>query len=983
MNDSVSQPMESLTEDNELALRYATEGDNGDEDDSGSAPKKATKQSRKRTKTGCLTCRKRRIKCGEEKPTCQNCRKSKRQCEGYHQRVIFKDPLSAYHGPQLTGSSRVVFPSGARNAPSRGVRESYRSEYPLPQIPQPLLNIAPNIPSPPDPTKTDVTTQFPPPTSIDPSVTKTREQTSHISQSSSFQRATASSQQEFSPAVENSHGDWNIYNHTSQGNPLHATEFSSSHESSNPSQNWRLYPASDLDTIHKPSIIPQSIDTGCIPNLPQHNKNPDTLNLPNVEGGRGPVFIDSSKPIAEENDPDDVSEEDIHMGEDADEDDHLKNNDLGIVVAVQAQQDIQDIAIRSYTSFIDRPNMLAMYRPSTRLSPLQDSMTARIFCHFINVTAPSISMFERHPANPSLIFQGRPVAKSQQNIWTYTLPTLALQDQALLHAMLALASLHIAKLQNGPVTSCLKHCAIAIRRIAKYVAIPSKIGHPATLAATLLIGFYECWCGDHQKWSNHLLGARQLLRHTDYSGITTYIKSRSVQRHQSLSSSYQHRRDDFDPEFLDEDHDQYREDDDVDENIIGLLMGKTLRYDEYGQVIDKNYETQRDLFWWYCKQDVYQSLLSGGRLFMEYHLWSHCPPRAPIGRLNATYGTFDHVILLLGRVSDFVSKDLRRKRKVMKINGGQWRPPAAMQMSAESNSTSIPSKPPPSNSAAQPPQFPGLIPPTAEAKLPMGFVSSDDDLPKSYVEEEGDLSIQTREAEEEWSEILSAFGILQDHFGDDLQALGPEFCMPIQTPFGTALQYRTYSIAGIWMNYYMGLIALHRAHPSMPPAAMMAAGIVARQTAFFSNEIGRIAAGIAPDSITAVQVNPGVGAALIESSLCLFVAGVQYQDAAQRAWVIDKFHSIARLTGWQTAIATADGCETYWTKAAELGKGPPYTKRYDPRETRNKILNPRRKLDRDDTESSQPRPKIKTDERIHYALGILGIQEDLERLDLD
>lgn len=48
---------------------------------------------RRRSKTGCLTCRKRRIKCGEERPTCANCIKSKRQCEGYNQRVTFKTPL--------------------------------------------------------------------------------------------------------------------------------------------------------------------------------------------------------------------------------------------------------------------------------------------------------------------------------------------------------------------------------------------------------------------------------------------------------------------------------------------------------------------------------------------------------------------------------------------------------------------------------------------------------------------------------------------------------------------------------------------------------------------------------------------------------------------------------------------------------------------------------------------------------------------------
>lgn len=43
-----------------------------------------------------IACRKRRIKCGEERPTCSNCVKSKRNCEGYTPRVIFKDPLNAF-----------------------------------------------------------------------------------------------------------------------------------------------------------------------------------------------------------------------------------------------------------------------------------------------------------------------------------------------------------------------------------------------------------------------------------------------------------------------------------------------------------------------------------------------------------------------------------------------------------------------------------------------------------------------------------------------------------------------------------------------------------------------------------------------------------------------------------------------------------------------------------------------------------------------
>jgi hypothetical protein len=231
----------------------------------------------------------------------------------------------------------------------------------------------------------------------------------------------------------------------------------------------------------------------------------------------------------------------------------------------------------------------------------------------------------------------------------------------------------------------------------------------------------------------------------------------------------------------------------------------------------------------------------------------------------------------MGRLADFAAKDLRRKRLAMKANGGQWRPPPeymhmqaqAAQMPGSQNFPQIPPK------QALMPAFSGMVPGVREAQLPMGFEATRDASPQSTQSDEMDIQARTQEAEEEWQEIRNAFSVLEDYFGEDFQALGPEFSEPMDTPFGPALKYRTYGIAGIWMNFYMGLIACHRAHPSMPPAAMVAAGIAARQTASFANEIGRIAAGIAPDCSITTQVNPTVGAALIESSTCLFVSGVQ------------------------------------------------------------------------------------------------------------
>lgn len=78
--------------------------------------------ARKRTKTGCLTCRRRRIKCDEGKPICRNCQKSRRQCEGYNQRVVFKPADFQYLGPH--GAATITFHTsmlpGVTGAPPDG-----------------------------------------------------------------------------------------------------------------------------------------------------------------------------------------------------------------------------------------------------------------------------------------------------------------------------------------------------------------------------------------------------------------------------------------------------------------------------------------------------------------------------------------------------------------------------------------------------------------------------------------------------------------------------------------------------------------------------------------------------------------------------------------------------------------------------------------------------------------------------------------------
>lgn len=174
-----------------------------------------------------------------------------------------------------------------------------------------------------------------------------------------------------------------------------------------------------------------------------------------------------------------------------------------------------------------------------------------------------------------------------------------------------------------------------------------------------------------------------------------------------------------------------------------------------------------------------------------------------------------------------------------------------------------------------PPMFPGLMPTSGRVTIPRGFSPPQEERSPSNDSEDIDFDVSTAKALQEWEQIRQAFDLFRARLGPDFEPLGPEFARPDMTPFGPALTYRTYSIAGIWMNYYMGLIVLHRAHPSMPPVAVIAAGMAAQQTGRWAAEVARIAAGLHEDTTHVAAISTLVGSAFIESCFPLFVAGVQ------------------------------------------------------------------------------------------------------------
>lgn len=198
--------------------------------------------------------------------------------------------------------------------------------------------------------------------------------------------------------------------------------------------------------------------------------------------------------------------------------------------------------------------------------------------------------------------------------------------------MLALGSLHMAKLQGIPATASMKHYHLSLRRIARNYQSPSRRVQPATLAATMLLGFYEVWNSDHDKWCKHMWGARAILKEIPLREMTKKMIALKRNRRQSLyRSGLEH--DPSPPEdaiVTDKDIDQvdsglvaqlsglpvgYDRDDDI--NSSAFHHGQSTSYttpDTYTEKDIKTYHIFSDLFWWYAKMDVYQSILGGTRL---------------------------------------------------------------------------------------------------------------------------------------------------------------------------------------------------------------------------------------------------------------------------------------------------------------------------------------------------------------------------------
>ncbi|KAL2872316.1 putative C6 finger domain protein [Aspergillus lucknowensis] len=940
-------PISAILPDAEPRLEPTT----SDELNKAEAPPKVTtgKAARKRTKTGCLTCRQRRIKCGEEKPICKNCTKSKRECKGYAQRLIFKNPLGVPGIPIPIPTQSLPFPS------------RYEAEIDF------QLNSAGTqgpILAPKPPTNSGLAQQ-PTPHVLERRATDTYNADSAFAKQFSVPAQTLLPEP---PATYRPAGLSDSYHQARQDSVAYADytvdgRVHSRHAAGDLNAHGR-----EMVDSSRPAQRPQgSVAVPLQESLGQKSGTGQNLSLSPVTPLSPWEYIDEDDDLY-----------DVETDEEAEDQVSMQNlNQLSMVMASANRDEKQP---RLFTTYLNEPNLLATYQPTFSSSPLNNPKTARIFLHFINATGPALSIFERHPIDPSTRLSGF-IPMAQQGLWTYTLPLKAFEHQALQQAMLALSSLHIAYLQNAPSTVSLKHYQYALRRVGKAVGLPMRRKQLETLAATLLLAYYEVMTADHTKWNNHLAGAAQLIREVDFAGLTRDLRAQRRSRWLERGNAYGSFMDNYMFNNNTSPEDPFAElESSVDGNMVSLMLGRVVNYDQFGQVEEegtksrnrrltrKDIETFRiqcDLYWWFCKQDWIQSIISGGPLFLPFSQWAQSPPRAGLGRRDAIYGTADHLTLLMGRLADFGVRDRKRKIKAAQATGSGWRPdsgffkfmaqygPPIPENQAPSQTPfghphSAASGPPPgvnprngsqasqgSSAGAQPtsggppassPPMYGMVPPAGPRRVPAAFATTASDRDNLHGHNDEDDDVPYEEAESEWEDIFVAFDAFEQSLGPHYMPLPADTTIPIHSPFGLALQYRTHNMGNLWALYYTGRILLLRLHPSMHPAMMAAAGAAARATAIHAQTIGRIAAGIyGPQSrhYGVEGFSPTLGSCLIEVTVPLFFAGVQYMDPEQRRWTTSVLGEISRLTGWKSSDAISRGCERAWMTAAEKG-GPPY-----------------------------------------------------------
>ncbi|KAK5954982.1 hypothetical protein OHC33_003661 [Knufia fluminis] len=267
--------------------------------------------------------------------------------------------------------------------------------------------------------------------------------------------------------------------------------------------------------------------------------------------------------------------------------------------------------------------------------------------------------------------------------------------------------------------------------------------------------------------------------------------------------------------------------------------------------------------------------------------------------------------------------------------------------------------------------------------------SSRSDMPKPRKSDDVGIEMQTKHALAEYLAIAEGLEIWEKSLNHEFEAWQPP-ALSTNAPFTPALRYADPTIACMWAFYHFGRILLRRYHPASPPAMMMSAAVNSPFTNEDAQAIGRINAGLLESQAElakAGSTNPTLVAALQELTFPLMFAGVQYQDPAQRSWTIDNLLDVARDSGWKSAFSVASALETAWTAQGGYERtlkrrSPTDAKRYDAVLSASGDAAVTPEEQHENRFDSHDRRLIDrfSDLRAYWAIGVISTSDDIEQM---
>ena len=130
------------------------------------------------------------------------------------------------------------------------------------------------------------------------------------------------------------------------------------------------------------------------------------------------------------------------------------------------------------------------------------------------------------------------------------------------------------------------------------------------------------------------MGAKQLMVELDFKAMTKeYRRLKAMELPQDRSFAFENPGMVINQRLMSQMQAGVDSSINIDENVVSTLIGHRVRYDEFGSIVGEvdagaprtgstippemdlsKYELFQDLFWWYCRQDAYHSIISGDKL---------------------------------------------------------------------------------------------------------------------------------------------------------------------------------------------------------------------------------------------------------------------------------------------------------------------------------------------------------------------------------